>query len=356
MILRTFKKEINWTKLIVALAIVCSVFSFGAIAQTNPDKPLDAKSLAALIEELKEVVSKNTPDEKDAILIGEIWDKRKDLGGKTKKEVVNLLYGDVKSVIKDSGVLYQIYSIFSFYKTIPDESPSVQNQKTKGALSKPTAVKQLVELTFWMHPYVGIEEQIASLPGTKDIKAEEERVRKERIEGFDDALKVNNKLTPDQKSFVKVNYDQLIKIADKITEAAIEKNFPTEKWIKESLLKSYTAKFSLKELNELIAYLQGTSGQQVLKYVRLSNMAELITGNGGKLDYTEADKAELDKFAATPLGKKFINAYLKEAIAYEKSKENAVRSANPNADGFAIYRPENLNKLFNKFVAENYKK
>lgn len=356
MILRTFKKEINWTKLIVALAIVCSVFSFGAIAQTNPDKPLDAKSLAALIEELKEVVSKNTPDEKDAKLIGEIWDKRKDLGGKTKKEVINLLYGDVKSVIKNSGVLYQIYSIFSFYKTIPDESPSVQNQKTKGALSKPAAVKQLVELTFRMHHYVGIEEQIASLPGTEDIKAEEERVRKERIEGFDDALKVNNKLTPDQKSFVKANYDQLIKIADKITEAAIEKNFPTEQWIKEGLLKSYTAKFSLKELNELIAYFQGTSGQQVLKYVRLSNMAELITGNGGKLDYTEADKAEHDKFDATPLGKKFINAYLKEAIAYEKSKENAVRSANPNADGFAIYRPENLNKLFNKFVAENYKK
>ena len=86
------------------------------------------------------------------------------------------------------------------------------------------------------------------------------------------------------------------------------------------------------------------------------NMAQLITGKGGKLDFTEADKAEHDKFAATPLGKKFIAAYLKEAIAYEQSKENAVRSGNPNADGFAIYKPENLNKFFNKFVAENYKK
>jgi len=85
-------------------------------------------------------------------------------------------------------------------------------------------------------------------------------------------------------------------------------------------------------------------------------MAQLITGKGGKLDFTEADKAEHDKFAATPLGKKFIAAYLKEAIAYEQSKENAVRSGNPNADGFAIYKPENLNKFFNKFVAENYKK
>ena len=85
-------------------------------------------------------------------------------------------------------------------------------------------------------------------------------------------------------------------------------------------------------------------------------MAEMITGNGGKLDYTEADKAEHDKFAATALGKKFITAYIKEAEAYEKRKEEAVRTRNPDADGFAVYRPENLNKLFNKFVAENYKK
>lgn len=84
-------------------------------------------------------------------------------------------------------------------------------------------------------------------------------------------------------------------------------------------------------------------------------MAELITGNGGKLDYTAADKAEHDKFASTPLGKKFITAYIDEAEAYEKRKEEAVRTRTPDADGFAIYQPEKLNRLFNKFVAENYK-
>ena len=85
-------------------------------------------------------------------------------------------------------------------------------------------------------------------------------------------------------------------------------------------------------------------------------MAEMITGNGGTLDFTAADKAEHDKFAATPLGKKFMTAFLRETIAYQQSKENAVRAANPDADGFAIYQPENLNKLINKFVADNYKK
>jgi hypothetical protein len=80
----------------------------------------------------------------------------------------------------------------------------------------------------------------------------------------------------------------------------------------------------------------------------------LITGNGGTLDYTKEDKAEYDKFVSTPLGKKFMAAYITEAEAYEKRKEEAVRTGIPDADGFAIYRPENLNKLFNKFVSENY--
>jgi hypothetical protein len=207
-----------------------------------------------------------------------------------------------------------------------------------------------------MHPYVGIEEQIATLPGSADVKAGIEEDRKNRIAGFDAALKVNNKLTPEQKSFVRANYDQLIKIADKITEDAINKNFPTERWIKEGLQKSYTAKFTLSELNDLIVYFQGADGQPVLKYIRISQMAELITGNGGTLNFTEADKAEYDKFAATPLGKKFITAYIAEAEAYEKRQEEAVRTKIPDADGFAIYEPANLNKLFNKFVADNYKK
>ena len=353
---RTSETRIHWTKLIIALVLLCSISGFSAMAQTVSDKPMDAKSLAALVEELKEVVSRSAPDQKDAAaLVAEKWERRKDLAGKTKRDVIHLLFEDVKAVIKDSGIQYQIYSIFSFYKQIPDESPSAQAQKTNGAMSKPASVKKLVDLTFSMHPFVGIEKQIASLPGTKAVKAEEERVRKVRIEVFDDALKVNTQLTPDQKSFVKANYDRLSKSVDKIIDDTIQRNFPTEQWVKEGLQQSYTAKFSLKELTNLIAYFQGTAGQQVLKYVRLSNMAELITGNGGQLDYTEADKAEYDKFASNPLGKKFITAFITDAEAYEKRQVNAVMAGNSNADGFAILEPANLNKLFNKFVSENYK-
>src|ERR1043165_4470457 len=352
---RTSRTIVNWTKLILAFALLCSVFGFSITAQTNDAQPLTDTARAALVEELKEVVAKSTPDEKDAALVAERWDKRTDLKGKTKKEVINLLFEDVKAVIKDSGIHYQIYSIFSFYKQIPDESFSAQTQETDGANSNLASVNKLVELTFQMHPYVRIDELIASLPGTQAIKDEEERVRKVRLEVFDEALQVNNKLTPGQKSFVKANYDRLSNIIDKIIDDTIKTNFPTEKWIKEGLQESYRAKFSEKELAELIAYFQGAAGQQVLKRIRISNLAELITGNGGTLAYTKEDKAEYDKFASTPLGKKFITAYITDAEAYEQHKVDAVLAENSNADGFAILEPSNLNQFFNKFVSENYR-
>lgn len=342
----------NRTKLIIVLSLMFSLFSLSALAQ---DKPMSAQALGDLITNLKEVVSKNSPDEKDAQLVGAKWDKRKDLTGKSKSVVINLLYQDVKAVIKDSGVQYQIYSIFSFYKQIPDKQADSEAETTDPA-TKPILVEQLTILTFPKHPYVGIDYLVDSLPGTKEIEAAKAEDRKNRIEGFDAALKVNKKLNAAQKAFVRANYDKLIKIADKITEDAMNKNFPTEDWIREGLIKSYSATFNRTELRELSNFFYGGEGHQVLKYIRQTRMAELITGNGGKLDYTDADKVEHDKFVATPIGKKFMTAFLDDAIAYEQNKENAIRYKNPNADGFAIYEPANLNKLFNKFVMENYKK
>ncbi len=96
---RTFKKGNNWTKLIAALVFMCSVFGFTAMAQTKPDKPLDTKSHAALVEELKGIVAKSSPNEKDAELVADRWGKRTDLRGKTKKEVIKDLDGK-KIVIK----------------------------------------------------------------------------------------------------------------------------------------------------------------------------------------------------------------------------------------------------------------
>ena len=50
-------------------------------------------------------------------------------------------------------------------------------------------------------------------------------------------------------------------------------------------------------------------------------MAELITGNGGKLNFTEADKNETDKFVTAQFGKKFMTAFIDETQAFEPRKK-----------------------------------
>ncbi len=72
----------SWTKLIKAFVLTCLVFSFSAVAQTKTDKPMEAKALAALVEELKGVVSGLSPDKNEAKLVSKKWDARKDLNGK----------------------------------------------------------------------------------------------------------------------------------------------------------------------------------------------------------------------------------------------------------------------------------
>ena len=43
---------IGWTKLIIALALLCALFNFSAMAQDNSDEPIDEEAAAALVEEL----------------------------------------------------------------------------------------------------------------------------------------------------------------------------------------------------------------------------------------------------------------------------------------------------------------
>ncbi len=264
----------------------------------------------------------------------------------------------VKDWTKLGLILTLVFSVFSLGVMAQDKpnKPADPAAETTEISTKTQLVEQVVVLTFPKHPSIGIDYLLETLPGTKETEAAKAEERKNRIVGFEAALNVNGKLNPAQKAFVRDNYDKLIKITDKITKDSMTKNFTTWDWIREGLEKSYSAAFTLTELKQLSDIFYAWEGQQVLQYLQQIQRAELITRNGGRVKITEAEKAQYDKFIATPIGKRFMTAYLDDAIAYEQSKANAVRSKIPNADGSAIYEPANLNKLFNKFVAENYKK
>lgn len=337
----------NWTKLLTVLSLMCSVFSFNAMAQ----KPMNANALAALITEFKEVISKNARNQNDAKLIGSRWNKRKDLAGKNKSDVIELLYEDVKFVIKDSGVQYQIYSIFSFYKQIPDDF-----QSKKSTSAKAEAVKMLVELTLSAHPSVGVlDEQLALLPQNEESKKEAAAMKQNQIELFNSVLNENKKLTSAQKAFVKANYDRLGKIVDKQIADIIKSNFKFEQWIGESLEQNYTNNFTIEELSDLITFFQSADGRTALKLIKNSSESPLIAEKGGKPLHTKEEQSSFDKFIVSPLGEKFIAALLKEPQVYIDTKMKTA-SAKHQEETFAMLDTANLNKMFNKFVAENYKK
>lgn len=354
---KTFKMTVTWTRSAVALAIFTVLCSFSVMGQNATDKPLDAKTLAALVAELKGVVARTATEPGESDAVARKWDARTDLAGKTKLAVINLLFQDVRSSVKDSGTQYQINSMFGMYKLMPDDAIKSETASANGERSDLAAVNKLVELTYRTHPYVGIDETLNALPGAEQDPDAKDAAIQDRIAAFEEALKVNKQLTAAQKAFVRSNYDFLDKLVDSEVAKAIGKNFPTERWIKEGLQASYAANFTPAELNGLTAYFQANKGKRVLDYIRVMEMRELIVKNGGTTTgFTKAEKAEHDRFVASPLGKKFMPAYLQEAIAYEENKENEVRSSNPDAEGSSIHQPENLNKLINKFVADNYKK
>jgi hypothetical protein len=115
---RTIKIKFN---LIVAIFLGL-IFSFNAIAQGNP---LNAQQLANLVKGLKGALQENLQVVENKggaqyTAITKKWDARQDLAGKSKSQVIDLLYEDVKSVVKNSEMRYQISQVFSFYDRMPD--------------------------------------------------------------------------------------------------------------------------------------------------------------------------------------------------------------------------------------------
>lgn len=219
--------------------------------------------------------------------------------------------------------------------------------------AKAESVK-LLELTLPAHPYVGVEEQLAMLPKAKEMA---EANKKDQIESFDCALDANKKLTPGQKSFVKANYGKLGMMIDKQIADQEKARLPVEKWVAASLTQSYGANFTNAELTNLITFFQSPAGKQVLKVVGDEALSAAIVQGGGQplSRCTKDDLAARAKFAAAPLGIKFLNAYIKDTNANVDAKKGGVFGGYQDSPMMVVLAPANLNNLFNQFVKDNYK-
>jgi hypothetical protein len=106
----TFKTGINWAKLVIALVLMCFMFSFSAMAQTKQEKPLNAEAVSALVQELTDGLPDLIADENQVAEITEKWDEREGLAGKTRTQILNLLFADVKSVVADKNIQDEIWA------------------------------------------------------------------------------------------------------------------------------------------------------------------------------------------------------------------------------------------------------
>ncbi len=102
----------NWTKLMIASFLLCLVFSIGALAQANSNKPLDDDAVSTLVDELKDGLS-NLIEDPQVTAITKKWDARKDLAGKTKAAILKLLFADVKSIVKDKETQDNVWSLWT---------------------------------------------------------------------------------------------------------------------------------------------------------------------------------------------------------------------------------------------------
>jgi cold shock protein len=125
----TFKTGINWAKQVIALVLMCLMFGFSAMAQDNSNKPLDEDGMTALVDELTNGLSDLIEDEDQVTAITDKWDAREDLAGKTRKQILNLLFADVKSIIKDKKAQDSIWKAWTGETSSALETPTASSQK-----------------------------------------------------------------------------------------------------------------------------------------------------------------------------------------------------------------------------------
>ncbi|HMT07793.1 MAG TPA: FISUMP domain-containing protein [Pyrinomonadaceae bacterium] len=135
--------------LYIILALV--VLAFPAAAQ---NAVLNAQQLGNLVVGLKGALKENlTPianGQASYTAITQRWDARRDLSGKSKKQVIDLLYTDVEAVIKSPAIRYQVNQVFALYDRMPDSQFSAKTSFKDPRDGELYGIKKLGNRT-WMN-------------------------------------------------------------------------------------------------------------------------------------------------------------------------------------------------------------
>jgi hypothetical protein len=194
---KTFKTGINWTKPVLALALMCVMFGFGAMAQDNSNTPLDEDAAAALVEELADGLPDLIDDEAAVTKITDKWNAREDLVGKTTAQILNILFADVKSVVRDAETQKNIWDAWTGAADQSEEEEADEDWSTMDDSRKLNAQNvswMLEDLQDELHDYIDNQAQIAAI--VKKWRARKDLVGKTKAD-------VTALLYADVKSIVK---------------------------------------------------------------------------------------------------------------------------------------------------------
>lgn len=104
-----------------------------AVPQATPETPLSEDELSTLLDSLKEGLAGLVGDEDKATAIAEKWDAREDLAGKTRKQVLGLLFNDLRTVISDRALQN---SVWAAWNSAPQQEPKTTTSNGREALDE----------------------------------------------------------------------------------------------------------------------------------------------------------------------------------------------------------------------------
>ena len=98
---------------LLAITLLCGAMakSYAGVMPGQPAPPLKPEGVNALVDRLKPSLPKFITDKDQINQIGEKWEARKEsLNGKYEDEAMQLLFEDVKSVVKDAETQKKIWN------------------------------------------------------------------------------------------------------------------------------------------------------------------------------------------------------------------------------------------------------
>ncbi len=222
-------------------------------------------------------------------------------------------------------------------------------QKAKAATAKTELVQQLVEIIIQSYPAEEMQ---------NSFRASVEKVSETDIEENEDiirpVLEKNDRFSTDEKTYLMNNLPHLAALlARQITEAVI-KDLKFEEWARKSLAAHYSKKFTVAELNKLIAYFQTDAGNIMLDSIN-SNLKDIF--NPDKTVDDVVSSKETAPFIVSPVGNKFVKIIYEnvvkditdKAIPTEKEQKASIVKV------VVIQSDENIGKLLAAFLQENYR-